>query len=92
MKRPLKTISLFILCVILCLTVNSCSFIKPLLEIPEMGIPLFDVLKPGVEVDILKINEDGTVVVTAEFMVWVVELKQEIQRLRDKVEEEWQEN
>ena len=84
-----KKVFFTIIFIFLCLTVSSCSFIKPLLETPEMGIPLSDVLRPGVEIDVLKINEDGTVVVTAEFMVWVIELKQEIERLRLKLGEEW---
>ena len=52
-------------------------------------MPVYDVLKPGVEVDILAIYEDGTVLVTTEFMTWVKMLRQEIERLRDKVGEDW---
>lgn len=63
---------------------SSCWLVKPSVE-----MPVYDVLKPGLEVDILKINEDGTVLVTGEFIVWVKMLRQEIERLRDKVGEDW---
>ncbi len=78
--------SILILCVILCLTAsaNSCWLVRPSVE-----MPVYDVLKPGVEVDILAIYEDGTVLVTTEFMTWVKMLTQEIERLRDKVGEDW---
>ena len=78
---------ILILCAILCLTVSSCSLIDQLL--PPIERPEFNVLEPGEEVDIVKINEDGTVVVTADFIVWVVKLKQEIEWLRLKLGEEW---
>ena len=71
------------------MTVSSCSLVKPFIKIPVLEMPAYDVLKPGAEVDILTINEDGTVLVTGEFMVWVTMLKQEIERLRDKVGEDW---
>lgn len=54
-------------------------------------MPGHDVLKPGPEVQILKINLDGTVLVSGEFMVWVKELRQEINRLRSKAGEIWSE-
>lgn len=72
---------------ILFLTASSCSLINQL--VPPVERPEFDVLEPGPEVDIVKINEDGTIVVTADFMVWVVKLKHEIKRLREKIGEEW---
>ena len=81
-KKPI-----LILCAILFLTASSCSLIDQL--VPPVERPEFDVLEPGEGVDIVKINEDGTVVVTADFIVWVVKLKQEIKRLRLKVGEEW---
>ncbi|GAG69721.1 unnamed protein product [marine sediment metagenome] len=80
-KKPI-----LILCVILFLTANSCSLIDQL--IPPIEKPEFDVLEPGADVDIVKINEDGTVVVTADFIAWVVKLKQEIERLRLKLGED----
>jgi len=52
-------------------------------------MPVYDVLKPGPEVDILAINEDGTVLVTGEYIVWNKLLCQEIKRLRDKLGEDW---
>lgn len=52
-------------------------------------MPEKDVLKPGPEVQILKINLDETVLVNGEFMVWVKELRQEIKRLRSKAGEIW---
>jgi len=52
-------------------------------------MPVYDVLKPGPEVDIIAVNEDETVLVSGEFMVWVKMLQQEIKRLRDKVGEDW---
>lgn len=52
-------------------------------------MPVFDVLLPSPEVEILKINIDGTVLVSAEFMTWVQALKQEIKRLREKTGEIW---
>ena len=86
--------------VILFLTGNSCWVFKPSLE-----MPVYDVLKPGPEVDIVgytiagqkmikenkEIGEtrDGDVIVTGEFMVWIKLLEQEIERLRDKVGEDW---
>ena len=56
---------------------------------PGVEVPVYDVLKPSSEVDILKINDDGTVLVTSEFIVWNKMLQQEIKRLRDKVGEDW---
>ena len=85
LKMRSKKLTLM-LCVILCLVANSCNLLKPPVE-----MPVYDVLKPGTEVDILKINEDGTVLVTGEFMEWVVMLKQEIRRLREKSGEAWDE-
>lgn len=52
-------------------------------------MPVYDVLKPGLEVDIIAINEDGTVLVTGEYIVWNKMLQQEVKRLRDKVGEDW---
>ncbi len=71
---------------ILFLTASSCSLLNQL--VPPLENPEFDVLKPGEEVDIIKINKDGTTVVTAGFIVWVIKLKQEIERLRLKLGEE----
>lgn len=85
LKRQSKKLTLIILG-ILFLTASSCSLINQL--VPPLETSEFDVLKPGEEVNIIKINEDGTVVVTAEFMVWIVKLKQEIERLRLKLGEE----
>ena len=75
---------ILILCAILFLTANSCWLVKPSVE-----MPVYDVLKPGPEVDIIAINEDKTVLVTDEFIVWVKMLQQEIKRLREKVKEDW---
>lgn len=75
---------ILILCAILFLIANSCWLVKPSVE-----MPVYDVLKPGPEVDIIAVNEDETVLVSGEFMVWVKMLQQEIKRLRDKVGEDW---
>ena len=71
-------------CAILFLTANSCWLIKS-----SIGLPAYDVMKPGPEVGIIAINKDSTVVVTSEFMVWVTMLKQEVERLRAKIGEDW---
>jgi len=52
-------------------------------------MPVYDVLKPSEAVKIIAINEDETVVVSGEFIVWVQALKQEIERLREKTGEIW---
>lgn len=56
---------------------------------PSVPMPVYDVLKPGPEVQILAINDDGTVLVSGEFMAWVKMLRQEIERLREKKGEIW---
>ncbi len=87
-------------CVILFLNIASCSLFSP--SVPQ---PVYDVLKPGLGVDIIgftvagqkmtieegKTGEtrEGDVIVTGEFMVWVEMLQQEIDRLRNKVGEDW---
>lgn len=76
---------ILILCAILFLTASNCSLINKLAPIVEESV--IDVLKPDEEINILKINEDGTVLVTAEFMEWVIKLKQEILRLRDLIKD-----
>lgn len=91
---------ILILCVILFLTGNSCWLFKP-----EVEVPVYDVLKPGAEVDIVGYTiagqkmigkdkeivdtKDGDVIVTGEYMVWTKLLFQEVERLRDKVGEDW---
>ena len=72
------------LCVILCLALSSCYLLKP-----QVPMPVYDVLKPSEAVKIIAINEDETVVVSGEFIVWVQALKQEIERLREKTGEIW---
>ncbi|GAG89446.1 unnamed protein product [marine sediment metagenome] len=86
LKKQSKKLILIVLG-ILFLTASSCSLIDRLILPVER--PEFDVLEPKEGIDIVKINEDGTVVVTADFIVWVVKLKQEIERLREKLGEEW---
>ena len=68
-------------------TTNGCDLFRS----PPALMPAHDVLKPGPDVQILKINLDGTILVSGEFMVWVKELRQEISRLRGKVGEIWSE-
>lgn len=74
------------LSVILFLGTNSCWLIKP-----QEPMPVYDVLLPSPDVQIITINEDGSVLVSAEFMTWVQALKQEIKRLREKTGELWSE-
>ena len=69
------------------ITISNCT----LFTSPPALMPGHDVLKPGPEVQILKINLDGSILVSEDFMVWVKELRQEIRRLRSKVGEVWQE-
>jgi len=87
-------------CAILFLSIASCSLFRP--SLPQ---PVYDVLKPGPKVDIIGFTvagqkmtieegetgetRDGDVIVTGEFMVWVEMLQQEIDRLRNKVGEDW---
>ena len=87
-------------CAILFLSIASCSLFRP--SIPQ---PVYDVLKPGSEVDIIGFTvagqkmtieegetgktREGDVIVTDEFMVWVEMLMQEIERLRNKTGESW---
>jgi len=72
---------------------------------PSIPQPVYDVLKPGSEVDIIGFTvagqkmtieegetgktREGDVIVTDEFMVWVEMLMQEIERLRNKTGESW---
>lgn len=84
MSGKLLRILILISCAILFLGANSCSILRPSVE-----MPVYDVLKPGPDVDIIKINDDETVLVTGEFIVWVKMLRQEIERLREKVGEDW---
>jgi hypothetical protein len=48
--------------------------------------PSYDVLNPGekVRMNPLEIREDGNLIVNPEFMLWVLELKNEILKLRKK--------
>ncbi len=87
-------------CAILFLAVSNCSLFRPTL--PQ---PVYDVLRPGPEVQIIGFTvagqemiaeegetgetKDGDVIVTGEFMVWVKMLQQEIKRLRKKTSETW---
>jgi len=87
-------------CAILFLVASDCGLFRP--TVPQ---PAFDVLKPGPGVQIMgftaagqkmfteegKIGEtrDGDVIVSGEFMEWVVLLKQEIRRLRRTAGETW---
>lgn len=64
------------LCLTLLFAISSCAI--------HSTAPVLDVLKPAPAARILAINADGTVVVSPEFIVWVGELKAEIQRLRKK--------
>ncbi len=75
-------IRILISCVILFSVVNSCGLIRPL-----EPMPVYDILLPSEAVQIIAINEDGTVLVSGEFMTWVKALKQEIIRLREKTGE-----
>ena len=80
------SLSFVTLLLVLITATNSCN----LFTIPAL-MPSHDVLKPGPEVQILKINLDETVLVSGEFMVWVKELRQEVKRLREKTGEIWNE-
>jgi len=87
-------------CVILFLSIASCSLFSP--SVPQ---PVYDVLRPGLGVDIIGFTvagqkmtigdgetgetREGDVIVTGEFMVWVEMLQQEIDRLRNKAGEDW---
>ncbi len=71
---------------ILFLATSSCWLVKP-----QQPMPVYDVLLPSPEVQIIAINEDSTVLVSAEFMTWVKALKQEIIRLREKTGEFYEE-
>lgn len=98
-ERLLKSL-ISISCAILFLAVSNCSLLRPTL--PQ---PVFDVLKPGPEVQIIGFTvagqkmiaeegktgetKDGDVIVSGEFMVWVKMLQQEIKRLRRKAGESW---
>lgn len=70
--------------IFLAIDASSCYLLKPI-----QPMPVYDVLKPSLEVDILKVNDDGTVVVSGEFIVWVKMLEHEIKRLREKTGEIW---
>ena len=83
-RRSAKSILILYVILFLTVSLNSCWLFKPSVE-----VPVYDVLKPSAEVDILKVNEDETVLVTGEFIVWVKMLQQEVKRLRDKVGEDW---
>ena len=61
------------------LSVNSCSQYDPALY------PVTDVLVPGGEVEIVGF-QDGNVIVTPEYIIWVEDLKIEIIRLRKLLE------
>ncbi len=87
-------------CAILFLAVSNCSLFRP--SVPQ---PVFDVLRPGPEVQIVGFTvagqemiaeegetgetREGDVIVSGEFMVWVKMLQQEIKRLRNKTGESW---
>ena len=71
---------------ILLLTASSCWALRP-----QEPMPVYDVLLPSEAVQIIAINEDGTVLVSAEFMTWVKALKQEIIRLRERTGEIYEE-
>ena len=62
------------------LSANSCTEYNPALY------PVADVLVPGGEVEIVGF-QDGNVVVTPEYIIWVEDLKSEIVRLRKLLEE-----
>jgi hypothetical protein len=69
-------------CVILCLSYNACTNYNP------SFYPSYDVLNPGAEVraNPLRITDDGYFVVNQAFLMWVEDLKLEIQRLRKELE------
>ena len=52
-------------------------------------VPVADVLKPGPEVEIIGFTDDGHVIVNEAYILWVEALKDEIRRLRSKLEEDW---
>lgn len=97
--KQLRTWILISCVIVFCLSA-SCSILRP-----SPPLPVFDVLKPGPEADIVGftvagqkmikenkeegITKDGDVIVTGEFMVWVKMLQQEIERLREKAGETW---
>ena len=62
------------------LSLNSCSQYNPALY------PAQDVLIPSPDVDIVGF-QNGNVIVTAEYIIWVENLKSEIVRLRKLLEE-----
>lgn len=100
MSERLSKSLISISCAILFLAVSNCSLLRPTL--PQ---PVFDVLRPGPEVQIIGFTvagqkmtaeegetgetKDGDVIVSGEFMVWVKMLQQEIKRLRRKTGETW---
>ena len=45
-----------------------------------------DVLYPRPDVKVLGVTEDGNVIVTEAFILWVDALKQEIVRLREEIQ------
>jgi len=67
------------LCAVSFLAAASCHY-EPQLY------PAKDVLKPGPEVKIIAITQDGNIIVNDAFMLWVEDLKSEIRRLRREVE------
>ena len=52
---------------------------------PEL-YPINDVLYPGPDVKILGITDDGNIIVSEAFILWVDALKQEIVRLREEIQ------
>lgn len=100
MSGKLSKSLILISCAILFLAASNCSLLRPTL--PQ---PVFDVLRPGPEVQIIGFTvagqkmiveegetgetKDGDVIVSGEFMVWVKMLQQEIKRLRKKTGEVW---
>jgi len=95
-----KKVFFIVVFISLFLAVSSCSLFGP-----TLSQPVFDVLKPGPEVQIIgytvakqkmiaeegEIGEtkDGDVIVSGDFMLWVKMLQQEIKRLRKKTGEVW---
>ena len=75
-SRRLRKIGISLLFVSSFLVTSSCSRYDPNLY------PGYDVLRPSATVEIIAFTEDGNVIVSPDFMLWVDDLKAEISRLR----------
>jgi hypothetical protein len=69
-------------CVIFCLGYSTCTNYNPALY------PGYDVLNPNdtVRENPLRMTDDGYFVVNQQFLMWVEDLKLEVQRLRKEIQ------